>query len=483
MCEMNERDMLAALEKLAAVQPQDQSVQRAQSRVREALATEFTEAFSAVPGFEPAPSRRKIMHWNRLKWAIPVAAAAAILLVVGLWPSGHARNGKPQSGHLYAFSEVPALIRSAQTFHIHGVQRWLASDKEVEVPIQEWHAASGASRIIGVKANDSRVSLIDVVCDGTYKMVADRASKSVVFERITPLQQRVIFLASMQQMLFGDFFCHDSSARTGTETIDGRVCELWESKAAGHSYKCWFDPSTGVLAKAEVLVKDSATGQVRQTFLLDKVERDIDPPAGIFDTTPPAGYKLSNTKETAPQGKLAYARFLGKTLETTVHIGFVLPDGSVVLPWSVRELGKDEPQDSLFAGLVAGGELPKLPLEVYGLTPQGATKPTYLGWHLAWTRKDGRCFEWALYVPDKDLLDPISYFSLLTRPNPAERDLKGNGSPGYPPCAIEVTAGDFDELVLGAMAELSDSGAAPAGITYEGVTRLAQQIRASLGSR
>ena len=48
---------------------------------------------------------------------------------------------------------------------------------------------------------------------------------------------------------------------------------------------------------------------------------------------------------------------------------------------------------------------------------------------------------------------------------------------------IEVTAGDFDELVLGAMAELSDSGAAPAGITYEGVTRLAQQIRASLGSR
>jgi hypothetical protein len=80
-------------------------------------------------------------------------------------------------------------------------------------------------------------------------------------------------------------------------------------------------------------------------------------------------------------------------------------------------------------------------------------------------------------VPDQDLLDPISYFTLLTRPNPADRDLQANDSPGYPPCAIEVTASDFDELVLGAMAELSDSGMPPAEISLQSVLQLADSIR------
>ncbi len=247
---------------------------------------------------------------------------------------------------------------------------------------------------------------------------------------------------------------------------------------AARCNKFWFDPATGVLVRAEVWAKHSS-GELRRVVLLDRMELNGEPPAGIFDTTSPADYTLINTKETTPS-TLSYSLHKGKTLETAGHPGFVLPDGSVVLPWSVRELGKDEPQDSQFARLMAGGELPKLPLEVYGLRPQGQTKLTYLGRHLAWTKKDGRCFEWALYVPDKDLLDPITYFSLLTRPNPADRDLKGNDSPGHPPCTIEVIAGDFDELVLGAMAELSDNGMWPEGISLESVLKLADSIRRTL---
>jgi hypothetical protein len=422
--------------------------------------------------------RYRLTRSRALRWVIPVATAAGVLLVIGLWP------GKPQLGRVYAFSEVPALIRSAQTFHIHGVRRWIMSGKLVDLPIDSWNTAGGAYRTIGTHVHENGVDLPDVVCDGKYQMEIDHVNKSVSFTRVTPLRTRIIFLAEMQNHLFGNLSRGDGLARTGMETIDGRTCEVWQREetwpcdvVAARSSKYWFDPSTGVLVRAERWAKDTYSGQFRQCFLLDKIERNIEPPAGIFDTTPPADYKLTNTKETAPLESFSHATYTGKTLETVVHAGFILPDGSVVLPWSVRELGKDEPQDSLFAGLVAGGELPKLPLEVYGLKPQGETKLTYRGRHLAWTRKDGRCFEWALYVPDKDLLDPISFFTLLTRPNPADRDLKGNSSPSYPPCAIEVTASDFDELVLGSMAELSDNGMRPENISLGSVLQLAHSIR------
>src|SRR5512134_2314728 len=46
----------------------------------------------------------RFIHSRALKWAVPVAAAAAILLAVGVWPTGDSRNGKPQPGLVYAFS-------------------------------------------------------------------------------------------------------------------------------------------------------------------------------------------------------------------------------------------------------------------------------------------------------------------------------------------------------------------------------------------
>lgn len=438
-----------------------------------------------APGIESRKSR--FMHSRALKWAIPVAAAAAILLAVGVWPRGDTRSGKPQPGRVYAFSEFPALVRSAQTFHVHGMQTMGTGDgKYVELPIELWHSASGAYRSWRISTHKGRVDFSYVVCDGTHQMIVNDASKSVSFERITPFQTRILFLTGMQNLLFGNRFLRlDDFARKGTEVIDGRACEIWESEGGdSRGYrKCWFDPSAGVLARAETWEKDSGTGHLRRTFLLDKVERNIDAPPGIFDTTPPADYQLANTKETAPLAKLVYAQHSGPSLERTVYIGFVLPDGSTVLPWSVREVGKDEPQDSLFEGLVAGGEFPKLPIEIYALTSKiGPEQVTCTGRHLTWTRKDGQCIEWGLYVPDRHLPN-ITWRGLLTRQNPPDRALKKEEMSATMHSTIEVTASDFDELVLGAMAELSDSGAAPAGITYEGVTRLAQQIRASLGSQ
>lgn len=456
------------------------------ARLEQTSAPNGSDQSNASPA-ESSLAKHHWMHSRVLKWAIPVAVAAAIVLVVGVWPGGQTRSGKPQPGRVYAFSEVPSLIRSAHTFHVHGVHRWIIAGKLVDLPIDSWHTASGGYRSIGVSPHENGVDLSDIVCDGQYQLKIDHANKTAFFKRVTPLQTRMVFLCDMQAMLLGNISRGEGLARTGMETIDGRLCEVWQREetwpednvVTARSSKYWFDPSTGALVRAERWAKDRESGQFRQCYLLDKIEYNIDPPAGTFDTAPPANYKLINTKETAAF-RSSFQLHTGKTLETAVHPGFVLPDGSVVLPWSARELAKDEPQDSLFAGLVVGGELPKLPLEIYGLTPQGATKPTYLGRHLAWTRKDGRCFEWALYVPEKELLAPDTFFSLLTRPNPADRDLKEDAAPEFPPFAIEVTAGDFDELVLGAMAELSDNGTRPESISLESVLQLADSIRQTL---
>jgi len=48
--------------------------------------------------------------------------------------------------------------------------------------------------------------------------------------------------------------------------------------------------------RVEVWVKHTDSGQLHQCFLVDKVERDIELPAGIFDTTPPTDYTLGQTQ-------------------------------------------------------------------------------------------------------------------------------------------------------------------------------------------
>jgi hypothetical protein len=48
-------------------------------------------------------------------------------------------------------------------------------------------------------------------------------------------------------------------------------------------------------------------------------------------------------------------------------------------------------------------------------------------------------------------------------------------------CSLLIdSANEFDKWVLGAMAELSDDGEPPDGVTYENVLRLVEQIRSGL---
>ena len=125
-------------------------------------------------------------------------------------------------------------------------------------------------------------------------------------------------------------------------------------------------------------------------FEFTRIERDVVPPEDVFKTAPPPGHKAENTKEDAPLGVLG-GRYIGDAMPFAllVHIGFVLPDGSVLLAWSSPERSLMD-QSSLFEDLQPGGPLPVLPAVITGLEPMPSKSPVrYTGRHLMCTKKNG----------------------------------------------------------------------------------------------
>jgi hypothetical protein len=142
-------------------------------------------------------------------------------------------------------------------------------------------------------------------------------------------------------------------------------------------------------------------------------------------------------------------------------------------------------QAGLFRNLTAGGPLPKLPLELHTMLPtprQGEL--AWTGRHLAFTQRNGRYYEWTLYVPNQTVPRvgipgyDFEYRVHPAGPDDSQPEMTPRWGAGNP---LRIrNAGDFDEFLIGAMAELSDDGVAPEYVTYDYVMQLCEEIRASL---
>lgn len=539
------------------------------------------------------------MQWKTLRWTLP-AAAAAIVLAVGLWPG---RDGR-SSGQAYAFSNVPdALVGKAHYLHIQGTRTmhlgWSSAGSTSEakqMPIDDWYdLKTGARRCVTSVGSMSRsfrqvissnqpkeqivfspatgeMTTLITVCDGQYEMTLDPAKKTAVFMRLSPVMQRLTVAQAGNtalQQLFGDPYYLSGFTLLKKETLNGLACEVWQNETqlppegkVSKLTQCWFAPKTGQVIRVQEWTRMPPSTEYAESMLVDKIERDVTPPAGTFETTAPADYTFTTAKEGAPVRELgatglglSLARDGGPKGMLRTHACFVLPDGSVILgsssrgdmsisvpislpagkvtPEQVQEFienakknggvvipqsssgapGGSEhkkmvavagqppagtliplpsvgmpmppavPQDDLFANLTSGGDMPKTPVEAYGLKAVNAQGLTYAGRHLAWTKKKGEYIEWALYVPDGPAPAAVLGFNLLTRLNPAPPQNMKTVISVTTPAPVPVTAGSFNDLVAAAMAELSDGGAVPAGVDFDSVTQLAQQIRSSLARR
>ncbi|MHC5088495.1 MAG: hypothetical protein ACYSOT_02680, partial [Planctomycetota bacterium] len=172
------------------------------------------------------------------------------------------------------------------------------------------------------------------------------------------------------------------------------------------------------------------------------------------------------------------------SVQLSTHIGFALPNGSIIACWGSYDKKSQRPQNMLFKDLQMGGPLPKLPFEVYALeaTLRGE-EFTFEGYHLAYTKKNGEFYEWAIYIPtkyiDSKYSDMLNYDFIFRNNTTRELDVNSLGSSVRPELTIKNQQ-DFETYLLGAMAEMSNDGNIPEQITYEKVLKLSDQLYDSL---
>jgi hypothetical protein len=498
--------------------------------VLQGLRAETAAAFEAAA--RDHSTVRRHAPGRRVGWALATCgAAAAAVLVLALLVSTTAR---PRVA--YAMADVPNLLRGARTLHVQSYtwsygpdpqfpsfekvtilpqERWIdvPGVRRKDVSFAAWSRADGSER--GIDA-------VEQVASGELTMTVRHNRKEVTYSKRTLLTQRLASRHLLHQTLH--LLSPDQVAaykKVGREQLGGRTFDLWQRTHEGttrrrepgkepetHKYtarvKCWLAPDTGEVGRVEQWTKHEPTGMWRPSYFLEKVERDVPLPEEKFATTPPKDYKVVvPADKPVVDSMVAWAAPVGDAGDVLGHVAFTLEDGSVIAGWSVRPRDKDgweketehpareeaekafrpkvaEMQRPVFAALKAGGPLPELPVVVAGL--RSHTQPywpdeeiTYSGRHLASTVYEGRFVEWGLYVPDRKLaaLPPNCVYVMRVRESARREERDFNPVYGHPIRGRE----EFDEFVRGAIAERSADGQAPAELTYENVTRLAEEAR------
>jgi hypothetical protein len=483
----SEETIKEELEKLANIIGSDETlVESVMSRIK-ALPI-------AGPAIGPAQNvRRKIMKSKITK----LAAAAVIVIAIVLSIIFLDKSVAPA----YAVTDLPGLFEKAKVIHIQGWQYFpghrMPDGGEIPpVEIDNWiDLETGRSCYTGTglstDKNGVRVTISETISDGQYKMLLNHSEGYATFFRVSDYQQMLSayhISGVFSGQIFGDIEQLQNFEQVGWEQMDGVEYQVWQQDTAhavtAHAdrLKFWLSPQTGKLGRVQIWSKATDDQwELNKDYLVDY---DVAIPDGVFTLEPPEGYTLKNTMETAiPQelgsgGGVRYSD--GKySLSADTVIGFIMGEGSVIIAWQSSDSKSGISQDEFFTGLEFGGPLPRLPVEIYGLKPAGVSSNlTYTGYHLAYTQKGDKFVEWSLYVPDgtppagvRQLgCDVLYRFNI--EPKPKWRiGLTVN-------CSLLIGgAEDFDKWILGAMAELSDDGTAPADITYERVLALAGQVR------
>jgi len=437
---------------------------------------------------------RRIMknRYSRLATAAAIVVLAAVAMIV--------LDGSTSPA--YAITDLTRQFEQARTIHVRGWRYFpeYAMPDGSEVPpaaIDNWTDVVNArsrytTTMLTSGADGVKVYVSEVVRDGPSWMRIDHSDrKAATYFRVSEYQQKlgvrqISKLISGQ--LFGDITQLSTSIVVGVERIDGVACDIWQSDDShGGRWKQWLAADTGRLTRAQFLRK-MKSGEWRVATDYPLIEYNVEPPEGTFSVEPPEGYTASNSPQTAYPMDLDAGMFTGWSDEQWHYgcgprVAFALADGSIILGWQSFEYKDEERQALFFEGVTFGGPLPKLPIEFYALKPaEGPSEPLYAGYHLAFTRKQGHFAEWGLYVPNGTPPADVQAtgYEMLCRWNREfPQHFTMDDMTVKPEFTID-TPTEFDEWVLGAMADLSDDGQAPADVTYQKVIDLAQRVRTSV---
>ncbi len=492
MSEINEKEIKRRFEAISSFKTRPEVTARNLKRVRQMLTRKPREQ-----EIRPQNIWRIIMKSRIIK----IAAAAMVILGIALSITVLDKSVAPA----YGITEALNLYKNARTVHIHGWGYLPTKSKEkqefIKVPFEHWFdLESGCYKVIkpgDIDKNTGKPRYFTTISDGEYIMsdsykipLHGEPHKVVRFRRLTEFQGRLQTHNTSYNFLmqmFGGLDQIKGFVKVGNETINGVNCDIWEGvittpgpkEGMKAKIKGWLSPNTGKLCKVQTWRKSPDSSGLIPMYEIDQIELDIELPASIFRTEPPEGTILENTKENAPFAEFGAGSGVGSgDLMLHIYIGFTLSDGSVIICW--RSTDKAQPvQDELFNILKMGGSLPKLPLEIEGLKTISKIDVKYNGYHLTHTKKDGKLYEWSIYVPQKEVpsrTNIIGYQVLHTYNVDAKDKIVGSISVTLHEDIQINTEEDFATWVLGAMKELSDNDTAPANITFDSILQLTEEL-------
>ena len=478
-------------------------VQRITENVISALEQEDTLQEQAVRTIKVAPGRKL----SKLAAAVIIAAVVMIL--------AHFTDFFGVSAPAYDMRHLPRLAKEARSVHLRYKFYFDPSEygKHLPpIPMELWIDLSGYRlRETYYTERYERGKLTGIftaegISNGGYFMYVDKDQKKAVkFTRMSDYQtmyKAYHRLSSTFRFYAGIDFFRDFQYM-GREKIDGVEYDVWENEVQTGKGKnnirwrdkYWVSPVTRKPVRSEIWKLKSkrkglwplaSGGKWVLHCEYDKIEWNIPIPDEVFAFEVPDGYEYWSTMETAPLEELdELGRMDYKSAVLDPRVNFTLADGSVIMAWRSENQPATESQEALFKRLKVGGDVPPLPLEAYALKPFiPKADVTYHGRHLAYTQKQGHFIEWSIYVPDGP---PPKHceetrYEVIFRFNYPPPDWRTSPQSLGDGIVIE-SAEDFDKWVLGAMAELSDSGVPPRDLTYEGVLALSKQIAYELAKR
>ena len=471
-------------------------------------ALEAQEKSRKAKSAEIGPNIWRIIMKSRIT---KLAAAAAIIVIAAF-----AINQFTSTTVVYGVTEVLELCKQADTIHIQGRSFYPdfpeQNQAQQAVGFEVWlDIKNGRSRVKSAgrvtKDGQTTFNYYENVIDGRYRMHVDHINKSVTYYKLAEAyQQKLIapdFDFQLKQM-FGDPEQIEAYALIGTEQIDGSMYDIWQAEIQPDPdsqiwlrINMWLSPITGEIGRVVTWQSRDRVDWFR-TYEIDKIERNVSFPDGLFETEPPEGYLAHNTKERPKEQKLAKSSWYGREAAIAVYQGFTLEDGSIIVvfssanrdsdgTWTPGDETADISQIEVFQNLQAAGPLPELPIVVSALKHKSlwSGKTIYIGRHLTYTQKDNKLYEWAIYVPaqEKQTSRPaIGYesFEAILGFNPPVLEANWNYKVGVF-SGRYVDEKNFNTLLLKYMADFCDDVLIPEDLTYENVLQLARQIRNSLG--
>jgi hypothetical protein len=449
----------------------------------------YKKSQTSKPAIAEPSITRTIMRGSITKFRL----AAAAVVIIAVFMSIHFAGLFEVTSKVYGMSDVPELFRTAKTIHMKGRIYFPPSAKpgkeQSSVEVQYWlDMENGRWRLTypgySSRQEGIKIRVSESVSDGQYEMHINHADKTVSFKRLTDFQRKLF--ARRNRYTFFQSIYIDSELPNyeiiGQEIIGGESYDIWEGLRANNSgcrmrVRSWLSPSTGAFARIKAWTQEENKHWVKQ-MEIDLVERDIDIKEDVFTTEAPDAYTAENSKETATVRELTTGSVSCDSVSLHCHILFTMADGSVIMGWSSDDRQRDHSKAELFEDLKIGGQLPKTAAQVYAIVGKAGT---YSGYHLAYTQRRNKFYEWSIYVPKRQVHPgEVSDYTLLHKYHPEDRDVNARMSLRVASELPINNREDFDTLVCGAMAELSDEAKAPEHVTYENVLRLVKQIRQSL---